>query len=92
MDGIWGLGATEEVLFADVEMPENACGIEVLTRWTDGMRARGRERGEGELSRLCKALREGDAVAEIIVTASWVWEVCFFPGLWGESSRLGLTM
>ena len=38
----------------------------VLTRWIEGMRAKGSGRGEGELSRLCKARKEGDAEAEIM--------------------------
>lgn len=40
----------------------------LLTRCIDGMRARGCVRGDGDGSRLCKALTEGDAAADIIIT------------------------
>lgn len=39
----------------------------LLTRCIDGMRARGYVRGDGEGSRLCEALREGDAVTDIMM-------------------------
>lgn len=39
----------------------------MLARCIDGMRARGCVRGDGEGSRLCEALREGDAAADIMM-------------------------
>lgn len=38
-----------------------------LTLWIEGMRARGRTRGEGEGSRLCRALTEGEVVTEAML-------------------------
>jgi hypothetical protein len=69
----------DEALLVDAAVPELDWPKPVFTRWMEGIRARGRGRGDGELSRLWKALAEGDAEADIMAVAGpvqWFWGEC----------------